>query len=98
MPLRDVWCSTGLGVEETPGDEVRATNLPTIVRGVLFLPGASSREPQAASLLDISGREVMVLKPGANDVSHLSPGVYFVRPASGVERAPSRVTKVVLTD
>jgi hypothetical protein len=25
-------------------------------------------------------------------------GVYFVRPASGVERAASSVTKVVLTD
>jgi len=32
-------------------------------------------------LLDISGRKVLDLKPGANDVRQLAPGVYFVRPA-----------------
>ncbi|HTW92051.1 MAG TPA: hypothetical protein VMH22_10125 [bacterium] len=37
------------------------------------------------------------LKPGANDVSRLSPGVYFVRPASGVMRDASSVTKTVVT-
>jgi hypothetical protein len=30
-------------------------------------------------LLDISGREMLDLHSGANDVSRLSPGVYFVR-------------------
>ena len=29
-------------------------------------------------LLDVSGRRVLALSPGPNDVSHLSPGVYFV--------------------
>jgi hypothetical protein len=72
---------------------------PTIVSSVLVLPEASSRKPQAASsLLDISGRKVMSLRPGANDVSALSPGVYFVRQSSGVERAASSVTKIVLTE
>jgi len=32
-----------------------------------------------AELLDAAGRRVMELRPGANDVRHLSPGVYFVR-------------------
>ncbi|MFO7639159.1 MAG: hypothetical protein R6X14_07715 [bacterium] len=59
---------------------------PTIVRGVLslgaghnpILPGESGLCPKPA-LLDISGRKVMELAPGDNDVSRLSPGVYFIR-------------------
>jgi len=66
----------------------------TLCRGVLFLPEASSRKPQATSLLDISGRKVLGLKPGANDVSRLSPGVYFIREAQPQAQA---VRKVVLT-
>jgi hypothetical protein len=42
-------------------------------------------------LLDASGREVLDLKAGANDVSGLAPGVYFVR------QEPQAVTKVVIT-
>ena len=41
-------------------------------------------------LLDISGRKVLELQPGANDVRGLAPGVYFVR------SEPSAVTKVVI--
>jgi hypothetical protein len=59
--------------------------LPTIVRGVLFLPrdmtelvGNSDRVPRP-TLLDVAGRTVIQLSAGANDVSRLSPGVYFVR-------------------
>jgi len=51
----------------------------SVIRNVLLLPVASSRKSQAAScLLDISGRRVMELRPGANDVSRLAPAVYFV--------------------
>ncbi len=39
----------------------------------------ASRKPQAGSwLLDVSGRKVLALHSGANDVRRLSPGVYFV--------------------
>jgi len=71
---------------------------PTIIRGVLRM-GVDSRQHTAyrAELLDISGRRALDLKPGANDVSRLAPGVYFVRTASGVERLASGVAKVVLT-
>jgi hypothetical protein len=48
---------------------------PTIVRGMLDLPG---RKP--AALLDLHGRRVGTLLPGQNDVSHLSAGVYFACP------------------
>jgi hypothetical protein len=45
-------------------------------------------------LLDISGRKVQDLKPGANDVRTLAPGVYFVREAQAQARV---VRKVVIT-
>ena len=95
----DVWYSNGLGgIGETPNAEARvAYRLPTIVRGLLQLPGAASLKPQAAShLLDISGREVLNLHPGANDVSRLGPGIYFVRSASIGEREVPSVTKVIV--
>jgi len=34
-------------------------------------------------LLDVSGRKVLDLKPGANDVRALAPGVYFFRQTAG---------------
>ena len=68
----------------------------TVVRGALFLAQASSRKPQAASLLDAVGRRVLNLEPGTNDVSHLSPGVYFVRSADGGERSAVAVRRVIL--
>jgi hypothetical protein len=69
----------------------------TIVRGVLLLPrdmtelpGNSDRVPRPI-LLDITGRKVLDLQPGANDVRILPAGVYFVRQAAG-----SRTAKVVI--
>lgn len=53
---------------------IRDALLPSIARGVLLLPGA-----QPAMLLDISGRRVGALSPGANDIRRYVPGVYFVR-------------------
>jgi len=51
----------------------------TVVRGVLQL-GVDSRQDTeySAELLDVSGRKVLRLKTGANDVTGLSSGVYFV--------------------
>jgi hypothetical protein len=46
----------------------------TIWKSTVVLPGK-----QEAELLDISGRKVMELQQGANDIRHLAPGVYFVR-------------------
>ncbi|MFO7651911.1 MAG: hypothetical protein R6X13_11295, partial [bacterium] len=69
---------------------------PSIVRGVLM-----SLRPTAygsrQELLNAAGRKVMELRAGDNDVSHLAPGVYFVRRASSVRREASSVTKVVIT-
>jgi hypothetical protein len=95
----EVYQFYGGGVDETPNAEVRTPNRgATVIRGVLFLPEASSHKPQAASLIDISGRKVLDLHPGANDVSRPAPGVYFVRSEpSAVSREPSAVTKVIIT-
>jgi hypothetical protein len=72
-----------VGVAETPTAGIRtASRSPSVIRGVLFLPDAASDRPQASSLLDVSGRKVMELKPGANDVRAFAPGVYFVTPQS----------------
>jgi hypothetical protein len=100
LALRAEWARmyferlTGI-TEERMNDERGTMNVgPTIVRGVLYGP-VDSRQHTAyrEELVDAAGRQVMALKPGANDVSHLAPGVYFVR------SRPSAVSvrKVVLT-
>ena len=89
---------------------------PTLVRGVLWLPRdmtdfgleKSNRVPRPA-LVDITGRKVMDLQPGENDIRYLAPGVYFVReevePSDGTREdaepgiqgsEDSRVCKVVI--
>jgi len=85
----------GPGVEEAMSDERGTMNAgPTVIRGVLVLPrdGLGTRSGLSdnpvmsrAALLDVAGRKVLDLRPGANDVSRLSPGVYFVREV-GVSR------------
>jgi len=71
-----------------------------VVSGVLLLPrdmtglpGNSDRVPRPV-LLDVSGREVLDLHPGANDVRHLAPGIYFVH--STLDNRQSKMTKVVV--
>jgi hypothetical protein len=104
----------GAGVEEgrsTPGAS-RIASGATVVRGVLELPRKSGTvkkgdTAEAAmspgtvpifALLDISGRKVLDLQPGANDVSRLAPGVYFVsvRSAVGGRRPADAVRRVVI--
>jgi len=60
---------------------------PTVIGTVLWLGPDLGHDPDSpdgigscpASLLDITGRKVLELQPGDNDVRHLAPGVYFVR-------------------
>jgi YVTN family beta-propeller protein len=92
--------SLHVGIEESPQPQAASSKPgPTVVRGVLNL-GVGSRQHTAyrAELLDISGRVILTLKPGANDVSRLAPGVYFVCSGpSAVSRQPSAVQKLVVT-
>jgi hypothetical protein len=86
------------GVEDSPRPQASSCKPPgTIVRGVMRLADGPSASSSPSWLLDISGRKVQGLHPGANDVSRLSPGVYFVRQTSDVEREASAVTKVVIS-
>jgi phosphoribosylformylglycinamidine (FGAM) synthase PurS component len=82
------------GIEESPKPQASSHKLgATVVRGLLRLSEARGE------LLDISGRSVLALHSGANDVSRLSPGVYFVRAEpSAVSGKPSAVSvrKVVI--
>jgi len=92
-----VWkhVDSGGGIAEAQRVEDRRHPTTTVVHGVLFLPTASSHKPQAASwLLDITGRKVMALHSGANDVSKLAPGVYFVR--GGLKHAQAE-RKVIIS-
>jgi len=61
----------------------------TICREALMLSGR-----QSAVLFDMSGRKVMALGPGENDVRGLAAGVYYVRSTEGVGSSSSR--KVVI--
>ena len=54
--------------------------LASVVRGVLLLP---QPVPAEFYLFSSAGRKALELRSGANDVSRLSPGVYFVRDARG---------------
>jgi hypothetical protein len=47
--------------------------------------------------MDASGRKVLDLRAGANDVRALAPGVYFVREAQAPAQAQA-VRKVILTE
>jgi DNA-binding beta-propeller fold protein YncE len=66
--------STTVGIVGEPKvRRERATQ--TVVRGTLPYRGA-----EEAALVDITGRKVMDLKPGENDVRSVAPGVYFITP------------------
>ena len=74
------------------------TELPTVVRGLLKLGAVVSSQSagRGAELLDISGRKVMGLRPGGNDVHGLAPGIYFVRERFAASGERSAVRKVII--
>ncbi len=95
-----VYPDTPPGVEETSNAEVQTTNRgPTVLRGILHLPLPLGVERRASSvLLDVSGRKVMDLHPGANDVRAMAPGVYFIREGLGTRgEGLGKTRKVVVT-
>ncbi|MEO0078926.1 MAG: hypothetical protein ABIK86_08025 [candidate division WOR-3 bacterium] len=83
------WFGINVGVADRELQNVGRSRHATIVRGVLHLGPGHNPIPFGESglcprplLLDATGRTVMRLQPGANDVLHLAPGVYFVAGAS----------------
>jgi hypothetical protein len=78
---------TAGGVEEREKSEERGMKSgANIVRRVLFLPQSLTPDPQPL-LLDVSGRKVLGLHPGANDISRLASGVYFASAVGVGDRA-----------
>jgi hypothetical protein len=101
----DVFVRAGAGIEEAMNSERGTTTaVATVIRGVLFLPKMgtvpSGTVPiNGPTLLDVSGRKVLDLHAGANDVRTLAPGVYFVREAQAQAQAQAQtVRKIVLTE
>ncbi len=74
-----------VGVEERAEVSLPAEAEPTLVRSILYLPERAGVAGKPV-LVDITGRRVLELVPGANDVRCLTPGVYFIRSNAGVER------------
>jgi len=87
------WATSG--VEDSPEPQpARPGSAAIIVRNVLFV--APSLLSLPSSLLTVDGRKVLDLRPGANDVRGLSPGIYFVGADSRWPSAASR-HKVIVT-
>jgi hypothetical protein len=88
----------GAGIEE--GRQPRANGLrptATVIRGVLVLGAVGSRQNTGyrADLLDASGRKLLDIHAGANDVSRLAPGVYFISERETKNEEPRTVRIVI---
>jgi hypothetical protein len=69
----------GEGIQESRKPQASDPKLDVcIIRGNLMWSATTPSLRARGELLDVDGRKVLALKPGANDVSHLAPGVYFV--------------------
>ncbi len=97
-PVMPVWVPMAVGAEEKSEVRIRKAEpkTPTVVRGVLNLTSAFCNLHSDFALLDASGRSVMDLAPGPNDVSLLAPGVYFLRMDSRGQGLEGSSVKVVI--
>ncbi|MBM3331870.1 hypothetical protein FJY68_08480 [candidate division WOR-3 bacterium] len=82
------------GVQEKPAVPARVARAQT-----LLSRGAPLRATAQADLYDASGRRAAALLPGPNDISHLPPGVYFVREEpQATHLKPEDVHKLVIAE
>jgi hypothetical protein len=87
-----------VGVSAVPVGSSGKTEPATIACGVLRTGDRGRVTDDRAELLDISGRKVTDLHAGANDVSRLAPGIYFVREERAQAQAQAQaMRKVILT-
>ncbi len=100
--VKYLWFRVPPGALAEESRQLTACSLPptaTVVRGVLVLRASSVERDASGVLLDIEGRRVLALRPGANDVSGLGPGVFFIREhpiVSNQYSGQASVTKVVI--
>jgi hypothetical protein len=66
----------------------------TVIGSVLLLPDRFGSSAAPPILLDALGREVMVLRPGENDIGQLRAGTYFVRAGEDPDRTLGKIVKV----
>jgi len=71
------------------------TVTPTVVRGILRTGNSIQNTGNREELLDATGRRVLILGPGDNDVTSLAPGVYFIHEAQAQAQAQA-VRKVII--
>lgn len=57
---------------------------------------APLRSTAAGTLFDASGCRAAILQSGATDISHLAPGVYFIREAEAQAHAQA-IREVIIT-
>ncbi len=87
-----------VALAEGPSNAATVSSIPALVRGVFCLPERIGSRPSTSCLLDLGGRKVMDLQPGANDVRALAPGVYFIREEpQAASLMPQEVRKVIIT-
>jgi hypothetical protein len=97
----DAWLvktdSAGLLAVEEPGTPgTRRAESATILSGTLRCQPTANGSQPSAELLDITGRRIMELRSGINDIRHVAPGVYFVYEPTADSRQPAAVRKVVV--
>jgi hypothetical protein len=82
--------------EERPGAEVRQAGRvwPSVTRGRVSVGGDRTGRWQ---MMDVTGRKVVDLRAGENDVSGLGPGVYIVRQCSSGPVVEWSSEKIVIT-
>ncbi|UCG43941.1 MAG: hypothetical protein JSU73_04840 [candidate division WOR-3 bacterium] len=95
----------GIGESDLGAGPVRRRSpqwlTPNPVRSVLFVSEQQTMpgHPRCWVLLDATGRRVMDLEPGENDIRHVAPGVYFVAPSprsSPARGEEAAVRKIVI--
>jgi YVTN family beta-propeller protein len=84
--------ATGSIEERKPAAALGRLVVPTIIRSQLVIPEFLASGPRVRyPLFDATGRKAANLVPGVNDVSRLSPGLYFMAGAS-----PGFARKVII--
>jgi hypothetical protein len=97
VSLGMLWWQLGsVGVKEKRPAAHSRQPTATVCRGSLVLP--RTLDPSTPwTLVSITGRKVMDIAPGPNDIRHIAPGVYFVRrPETEDGRPRTAVRKVII--
>ena len=87
-PAMPVWVPSNSSVEEFTKPSNPKIIIPTIMREVFSL------NAEKGTFIDISGRKVMDLHSGKNDVRNLTPGIYFLVLGEQHDRTVAKVIKI----